>query len=142
MMLRWHPQNETWRELRTLQRHLDDVFRSFPSGRPPVSGPAFNVKDTGGSYVITAELPGFRNEDLNIEATANSITVRGKRKVETLANHSVHRQERGTLEFARAFTFEGKVDLEQVQASLQHGLLRLELSKQPEAQPRQIAIKA
>lgn len=136
---------DPWRELRAIQRQMDEVFRGFvPDARRSHSGygPAFNVYEEGSHYIVEAELPGVNKDDLNIEATGNSVTIRGKRAVKAPEGYSVHRRERGNLEFARTVSFEGKLDLEKISASLHDGVLRLELHKQPEAQPRQISIKA
>jgi len=147
MMLRLHSNSDPWREFRTLQHQMDEVFRGLlpEVGRRvtyPNNGPAFNVADTGASYVIEAELPGLSEGDLAIEATVNSLTIKGARKPDAHEGYAVHRRERGNLAFARSFGFEGRLDLENVKATLNDGVLRLEVTKQPEAQPRQISIKS
>jgi HSP20 family protein len=147
MLLRLHTNHDPWREFRTLQRQMDDVFRGLLSGpsRPSWTtafGPAFNVAETDQAYVIEAELPGVKQEDLNVEATENSVTIKGKRSAAVPEGHATHRRERGDGTFARSFGFENRLDLEQVKATLKDGLLHLELVKQAVARPRQIAIQA
>lgn len=145
-MLRWQTY-DPWRELRALQRQMDDVFRGLApeSGRGrgyQGYGPALNVREENNRYLIEAEVAGFSKDDINIEATGNTVTIRGKREVDVPEGYSVHRQERGHLEFARTLTFESKIDLEKLSAQMRDGVLRMELHKQPDAQPRQIAIQA
>lgn len=146
MLLRLHTNHDPWREFRTLQRQMDDVFRGLLSGpsRTPWTaafGPAFNVAESNDAYVIEAELPGVKEEDLSIEATENSVTIKGKRTTSVPDGHSTHRHERGEGTFARSFGFENRLNLEQVKATLKDGLLHLELGKRAVAQPRQIAIQ-
>lgn len=142
-MLRWQA-HDPWREIRAIQRQMDETFRGLLTtkgrGYHPY-GPAFNVRDDGAAYRIEAEVPGLTKNDIHIEATSNSITIRGKREASRPEGYSVHRQERGNLEFARTLTFESKIDLERLSAALHDGVLHLDVQKLPEAQPRQIAIK-
>jgi HSP20 family protein len=81
-------------------------------------------------------------DDVNIEATETSLTLSGKRKTQAPEGYRVHRRERASLEFARAFEFPAKVDLEKVTATMKDGVLRIELAKQAQTRPRQISIKA
>jgi len=143
MLVRWtsNPRMyNPWREIRSLQRHMDDVFRGLVPASSS-SGPAFNVSDLGDKYLVEAELPGVSNEDLAIDATVNSLTIKGQRSVAPPEGYAAHRQERSTLEFSRAFTFENKLDLEKVAAKLTNGLLRIELTKQQLEMPRTINVK-
>jgi HSP20 family protein len=145
MLLRWNP-HDPWRDVRALQRQMDAVFADLlPGGRragyPATgSGPAFNVADLGDKYLVEAELPGVDEDALTIEATANSLTVKGKRSVTAPEGYAAHRTERNEAEFSRAFTFESKLDLEQVSARLDQGLLRIELGKQALEKPRTITL--
>ena len=142
MLVRWsHPRTyNPWRDLRALQRHMDDVFREHVPTSSSAT-PAFNVADLGDKYLVEAELPGVTQEDLSIDATVNSLTIKGKRSVAPPQGYTPHRQERNSLEFSRAFSFENKLDLEKVAAHLNHGLLRIELTKQAADAPRTINVK-
>lgn len=143
MLVRWtsNPRMyNPWREIRALQRHMDDVFRDLVP-RSSQGGPAFNVSDLGEKYLVEAELPGVDHEDLSIDATVNSLTIKGKRNVAPPEGYAAHRQERSSLEFSRAFNFENKLDLEKVSAHLKNGLLRIELGKQELEMPRTINVK-
>ena len=71
----------------------------------------------------------------------NTLTVKGERKFEKEEKEeNFHRIERRYGSFYRAFTLPSTVDTEHVQASYNAGVLKLELSKKPEAQPKQIKV--
>jgi len=71
----------------------------------------------------------------------HTLTVRGERKFEKEEKEeNFHRIERRYGSFYRAFTLPSTVDVEHVNASYKAGVLRLELSKKPEAQPKQIKV--
>jgi HSP20 family protein len=146
MFLRW-TSHDPWREFRALQRQMDQMVRELVPGAGghgavAHTGPAFNVSDLGQSYVIEAELPGVTHDDLRVDATASSLTIKGRRDVAPPEGYATHRSERSTLEFSRAFTFDSKLDLENVTAKLNDGMLRIEAAKQAMEQPRTITVKA
>jgi HSP20 family protein len=90
--------------------------------------PQFHVRAEEKGLVLTADLPGVKEEDLDITVARNLLTVAGKR------------EGRGT--FARKLVLPEDVDGAGVNAALAHGVLTLTLPRKPEAQPRKIAITA
>lgn len=147
MFWHWTSDNDPFRELRGLHRRMDEVFGAlYPEGRLMLrqepQAPAINVYDKGDSLLVEAELPGLDVADINIEATENTLTLSGERKVNAPKGYTAHRRERGSYQFARSFELPSKVDLEQVSAVMKDGVLAITLTKQAESRPRQIAIKA
>lgn len=147
MFWHWTSDYDPFRDLRDLHRRMDQVFRGLaPEARIPIvrgaEAPAVNVYDTGESLLVEAQLPGLTEEDVNIEATENTLTISGKRKVESPEGYTIHRRERADLEFARSLELPTKVDLDQVNATMKNGVLTLELTKQAEVRPRHISIQA
>lgn len=104
--------------------------------------PRVNMIDTGGSLVLTAEVPGLTEKDIQVSINQDVVSLSGDRKLEVPAGYTAYRQERSSLKFARNFALPVKVDAEKCTATVQDGLLTVVLSKAPEATPRQIAIKA
>jgi HSP20 family protein len=92
--------------------------------------------------VLTAEVPGLAEGDINITATMDSLTLSGERKAPVPEGYAVHRQERGALRFARSFTLPAKIDVEKITAGLKHGVLTVTMPKHPESQPKAITVKA
>ena len=91
--------------------------------------------------VLKLEVPGIEEKDLDVSVENNTLTVKGERKFEKEEKEeNFHRIERRYGSFFRAFTLPTTVDTEHVQASYTAGVLKLELTKRPEAQPKQIKV--
>jgi HSP20 family protein len=125
-----------------LLRQLDRLFTEPESWEPRAGFPRVSFDDQGAAFVLRAELPGLSEKDLELTATANALTVRGERKVDAPQGYSTHRNERTSYRFARTFELPSKVDSDRVEARLENGVLTVTLPKAPEAQPKQISVKA
>lgn len=143
------------RELSTLtdlRHHMDRLFMDFETGsgrgqdaRTAVAGtawPRVSLYDTGTELRLLAEVPGVSEKDLNVSVERSSLSIRGERKVEVPEGYSVHRQERGTLSFARSFVLPCRIDSEKTTANLRNGVLEMKLPKVAEERPRQIQVRA
>jgi HSP20 family protein len=104
--------------------------------------PAFEVKETKEAYVFKADLPGVKEQDLDITRTGNRLTVSGKREAEKEdKTDTYYAYERSYGSFARTFTLPDGIDADHVRADLQDGVLSLVVPKTPEAQPKKISLK-
>jgi len=91
--------------------------------------------------VLKLEVPGVEEKDLDVSVENHTLTVKGERKFDKEEKEeNFHRIERRYGSFFRAFTLPSTVDTENVQASYNAGVLKLELKKKPEAQPKQIKV--
>jgi HSP20 family protein len=126
--------------LRQLDRLFTDV--DAESWEPRTGFPRVSLDDQGAAFVVRAELPGLAEKDLELSATATTLTLKGERKVLAPEGYSTHRSERSTFSFARTFELPAKVDSEKVEARLENGVLTVTLPKAPEAQPKKISVKA
>lgn len=109
---------------------------------PAVWTPAFEVKETKDAFVFKADVPGLKEENLEISVTGNRLTVAGKREEEKREeNDRLYTYERTYGTFTRTFTLPDGVDLEHVNAELKEGVLTLHLPKLPEIQPKKIELK-
>jgi HSP20 family protein len=103
--------------------------------------PRFDVKETKDAYVINADLPGVKDEDLNVSLNGNLLTISGTREEEHREEGaSYYAMERSQGSFARSFTMPDGVDGESVTADLKQGVLTVRIPKKPEVQPKRIAI--
>ncbi len=130
---------------------FQDLFRRFPIAgwdekedlTPSAWIPPVDIAEDADRISVTAELPGFREEDVKIELQGDVLTISGERKRESeKKDRDYRRVERSYGEFRRSFTLPASVDREKVKANFSDGLLKLELAKKPEAKPRQIPITA
>jgi HSP20 family protein len=103
--------------------------------------PRFDVHETAGEIVLRADLPGIKQENLEITLTANQLRIAGKReavKHEESEHSYLAEREYGTFE--RVFTLPEGIDSEKLQATMSDGVLSVVVPKKPQAQPRQIPI--
>ena len=141
MMNEWEP----FRAARELLRW--DPFREmapFLSSGASVATftPAFEVKETKESYIFKADVPGVKEEDIDITHIGNRLTVSGKRDAEKEEqNDTFYMYERNYGSFTRSFTLPDGIDAEHINAELKEGVLSLVVPKTPEAQPKKISLK-
>jgi len=153
MLIRWtdydRDLNQTFSLMEEFQRRMDQLFSEFDTPRrvavPRMSRtawPPLNFYDAGDELVIQALVPGLSEQEINLKANQDVLTISGERKADAPANYSVHRQERGAMQFSRSFTLPCRCDLEKTSATVRNGVLTIKLAKAPEAKPRQITVSA
>ena len=139
---RWDP----FREVVALQNRMNHLFRDLNEDENPVAAasfvPAVDIYEDQNKVVLKLEVPGIDQKDLKVSVEENTLTVQGERKLEAEEKEeNFHRIERRYGSFYRAFTLPPTVDAENIEANYTAGILRLELKKKPEAQPKQIEVK-
>ena len=138
-------------------RDVDDIFDRFFAEtlrRWPRAGtdarasydwaPVADVSETDAEYVIKAELPEVRKEDVNITLQDGVLTLTGERKQEKSTDEEkVHRVERFYGSFARRFALPDNVDETGIRAESKDGVVLIHLPKQKVVQPqaRQISVQ-
>jgi HSP20 family protein len=140
---RWDP----FRDVIALQNRMNALFQDATRGQDGnevVAAsfvPAVDVYEDEQKVILKLEVPGIKEEDLDIRVENNTLTVKGERKFEKEEKEeNFHRIERRYGSFYRAFTLPSTVDAEKVQAQYEAGVLRVELPKKAEAKPKQIKI--
>ena len=126
-----------------LQRSMDGVMSNDWFGsRTAGSGafPAVNVFSDGENYVLVAELPGVRKEDLDVEVRGDTLRIQGKKTIAYDESASVHRRERSAGQFDRTLTLPAEIDAGKVAAEYRDGLLTLRLPRAESAKSRTVAI--
>jgi len=99
----------------------------------------FETKDR--EYVVKAELPDMKREDISVTFENGVLTVTGERKAEFDQNEGTyHRSERVHGRFTRSFTLPATVDGNKINASYKDGVLTIRVPQREEAKPRQIAV--
>jgi HSP20 family protein len=118
---RWDP----LRDLLALHEQIGQlVGTDAPGWTPPV-----DLFETGGAFVLTAELPGLTRDQIEIHAEENRLVIRGERAAGQVPCEQYHRVERGHGRFSRAFLLPEPVDVESVAADLKDGVLTVTIPK-------------
>lgn len=123
--------------LSNLQDELDRLFDS------PLRNwaPALEVREDKDNFVVRAELPGLKREDIEVELHEGALVISGERKAEKVEEGvEVHRQERYYGKFQRALTLPTPVAADKIKAQYKDGVLTVTLPKTEEAKPKQIDI--
>lgn len=139
---------QTPQDWKTLQTQLNRIFEPFArfaaSDEDLVSGtwvPPVDVAETQDRILVRAEVPGLKQQDIQIEFENGLLTLRGERKLEKTDGLTWHRVERTYGAFSRSFTLPRTVDAEKITASYREGILEVEVPKREEAKPKQIRIQ-
>ena len=120
-----------------------ELQRALPAERTGVFTPSFDVKETKESYLFRADLPGIKEQDVEVTLNENRLTVSGKREndVEEKTD-TYYSRERSYGTFMRSFTLPAGVDADHCLAELKEGVLTINVPKTPKAAEKKIAIRA
>lgn len=114
----------------------DDASLMRGSWMPPV-----DVLEEGDHLILRAEIPGMKEEDIEIEFENGLLTLKGERSFESdKSDGNYHRIERSYGKFVRSFNLPRSVDAEKIEANYENGILEVTIPKREEAKPRQIQI--
>lgn len=143
---RWDP----FRELEQVSDQLNRMFGRSTSVRSDAREmmtaadwiPPVDVLETDRDYVIKAELPEVKKDDVKVTVQDGVLTILGERRQEQEEKDKrYHRVERSYGSFVRSFTLPEFVDESKVSAEFKDGVLRLQLPKTEKAKPRAIEVK-
>jgi HSP20 family protein len=122
------------------QRLFDDFF---PQATLEEFGwtPAIDIIEKDGELLLTAELPGMKKEDVQLEIADNMLILKGEKKEEKEKKEGAYGVfERNYGAFERSFTLPHSVELEKVSADFENGVLKVHLPKTEKAQGRRVEI--
>ncbi|NIW50103.1 MAG: Hsp20 family protein [candidate division Zixibacteria bacterium] len=135
-----------WREMDRMQREMNRLFNSYSPtsvARPAPSYPAINIWTNEDSQIITAEMPGIDVNDLEIDVSADTLTLSGERNPDSGSNgRSYHRRERNYGRFSRTIQLPFIVDTNKVEAKFNDGILHITLPRAEADKPKKISIKS
>ena len=129
--------------LRSVINDLFDENHVRSSTKPGLSKwyPAVDVLESKDSYLIRAELPGMKREDIKVEVKDGALVLSGERKSEQPAEGVEYRHvERVAAKFWRSFSLPETVKQDGIEATYKDGVLEIRVPKAEEAKPRQIEI--
>jgi HSP20 family protein len=140
----WTDFERTFSTVDQLRRRMEHMLGNVDPAafNTDTSWPRTSVYDAGDALVVVADLPGVKENEIEVTLEQDQLTLAGERKVQAPQGHTVHRQERRGTRFSRTFNLPVKVDADALTADLKDGVLTVRLPKAPEAQARKIAVKA
>ncbi|MEQ9641231.1 MAG: Hsp20/alpha crystallin family protein [Alphaproteobacteria bacterium] len=131
-----------------MRREMDRVFDDFGFVRPSTAGnggfamPATEVREDDTQFVIAAELPGLKKDDIEIDVHDGVLTIKAEKKAaETKEEDNVHYSERRYGTYRRDFRLGENVDLESIAADFADGVLTVKLPKTAPAEPEKKRIQ-
>lgn len=150
-IVKWQrPTLTNWTGFGRLSDLRDEIDRLFDSPLTELtrtshllSGwtPALDVHEDKNSFIVTAELPGMKKEEIEVSLQDGTLSISGERKSETQhANAEVYRAERFFGRFQRTITLPATVAADKVKAAYKDGVLTITLPKTEEAKPKQIDV--
>ena len=128
---RWDPFRSINKELSSLHREMDDLFRRTFGQTMETKGvmsPAINTYSKGNTFCVEAEIPGVKVEDLDVSVDGDILTLRGERKESKEVkeeDYMVRESQFGS--FIRRLTLPEGVNTDQIHASFDNGLLKISM---------------
>lgn len=145
---------EDWGESRTspfhaLRKQVDTLFEDFDKGFPTRVGPIAlrtNVSETDKDICITAELPGIKLEDVDVEVSGDRISIKGEKSSEEeekgeKGGRTFHRIERSSGAFQRVTRLPFEIDPGKIDAKMKDGVLTVTIPKPAEEQAKTQKVK-
>ena len=112
------------------------------TNRPAVAWPKLDVSETDSAIHVSAELPGVKQEEIDIEVHADTLRISGEKKDERVVNdHNFHAVERSFGKFERTIALPAEVDSKQAEATFKDGVLVINLPKLKSVAAQKIAVK-
>ena len=140
-----------YRELEALRHSLGSLFGRAPVRLPegqeeqisvPEWAPLVDISEDDKEYLIKAELPEVKKEDVRVTAEEGTLTIMGERKfVKEEKGKKYHRVERAYGSFGRSFSLPDDASPGKVSAEFKDGVLSVHLAKTQKAKPQQIEVK-
>lgn len=143
-IIRWDPFKDMVTLREKMNRLFEDVFTGQSEGKELAASswaPAVDIFETENDLVMTAEVPGIDEKDIEIKIEDNTLILKGARKFEKeTKEENYHRIERSYGSFYRAFTLPNSIDPERIQAEHENGVLKITMPKRTELKPRKVKI--
>jgi len=141
----WQP----FREMEEMGRHFDDFFgrpflpaiwRRFPAEEMEWS-PAIDVTEEENKFLVKVELPGIKEEDVDVSVAGDMLTISGEKQKESeTKKKGYYYRESSYGSFSRSVTMPSSVNAGKIEASYDKGVLEITLPKAPEVKTKKIKV--
>lgn len=145
-VMRWDP----FRDLLSIQDEMNQIFRrtlgqgdTGREGEPRARwAPALDILERDNAYVVNLEVPGVKQDDLEITLDDGVLTVKGERSfTQETDKEQYHRVERRYGSFRRSITLPSRTKADAIEATFENGVLQIVVPKAEEAKPRRIQVR-
>jgi HSP20 family protein len=139
-VIRWNP----FRELAEMEGRLNRFARGTEAETLAFGdwAPAVDIKETETEYVVTADLPEVKKEEVKVTFYEGMLTIEGERKLEKEEKgETFHRIERGYGKFVRRFLLATEVEINRITAEFKNGVLNVRVPKTVNVRPKAIEVK-
>ena len=138
---RWDPFQDMLSLREAMNQLMEESFVRPNGTRGQGFVPALDLSETADGFLVEAAVPGLKPEDVEITVENNVLTIKGETRQEKEdKQRSFHRIERRFGSFQRTIALPNTVKPDAIKASLEHGVLRLEIPKAEEVKPRKISV--
>jgi HSP20 family protein len=138
---RWDPFNE----LEDLRARMSELMASAlpapPAGNGRPWAPLVDIEETEDAWIVEAEVPGAKRDDVNVEVNNSELVVSGEIKERERVG-LLRRRTRRTGEFELRVTLPGRVDAGEVEANLDDGVLTVRIPKPEDARPERVEVQS
>nr|BDT27534.1 Hsp20/alpha crystallin family protein [Bacteriovorax sp. HI3] len=131
--------NDYWEPSRWFDNFLNSDLSVFPTDNRFLS-PAIDVDETADEFLVSADLPGIKKEDISIDCSGNQLTISAERKYDSEDGRKQGRRERFFGTYRRTFTLPTGVDSNKIEAAYEGGVLIVHIPKGEQVRSRRIQI--
>jgi len=143
-IIRWDP----FRDLVTIRDKMNRMFEDAVTQRGEEKelvssswAPSVDIYEDESQLVLTAEVPGLTEKDVEIKIEDNVLSLQGERKLEKeTRQENYHRIERAYGSFYRSFTLPNYIDQDKIRAEHENGVVKITMPKKSELKPRKVKI--
>jgi HSP20 family protein len=143
-IIRWDPFRDLVSLREKMNRLFEETFTSRGEEKDLVAGtwtPSVDIYETENALILSAEVPGIDENDIEIKIEDNTLTLSGERKFEKeTKEESYHRIERAYGSFYRSFTLPNYINQDKIEAHHENGVLKITMPKKPELKPRKVNV--
>jgi HSP20 family protein len=132
---------DPWRRINDIQREMNRLF-DVRAGESRFEYPPINIWTNTDKAMVTAELPGYSKDDVDITLTGDVLRIHGSRKAPDCKDEDCfHRQERNYGVFDREIKLPFAINSESVEATFKNGIISIAVHRAEEDKPKKIEIK-
>lgn len=114
--------------MRDFLHEMDRFYAKAPTEKADWWAPVVEARRADGNFVVTAELPGLKKEEVKVQVTEDALTLEGERKQEKEEkSEEYYRSERSYGHFYRSIPLPEGADVDQAKAEFSNGLLRISI---------------